>query len=188
MNEIITYVDFYYLEAKPFAERDIYILNNMVLNNISCSNIVKNTLFANIKFDSSKHDKWIITPYSMYQKKLTNGIVFILDEDNVKYNPRQYKYLIIFQNITKVESSYGFLWVKDNQSLARFAIEYIHDEIIHQIIKDLNFWKIEKLYSAIYQEPKISLKEYNKVYKEYVETYRWKNFEEWENLIKTPRI
>lgn len=183
-NQVITKIDVFYLDVKPFIESDIYTFKSLISNNATLSSLISFNSCGEIEFDSDKHETWIINLVDEFKRKHINAIVFNVDDTNIKYNPQQYKYLILFQNITKALNSYGYIWVKEDKSLVRFALDYAYEEIIHHLIKDLNFWKVEKLYNAIYQEPKISLKEFNNVYKEYIETYRWNDFEEWENLSK----
>lgn len=176
---------YYFIDVKPFTYNDIYKINSLLINNPTISSIYDSLYYGKVTFENNKHDLWNIELNTTHNSN-TNCLVIKL-KSNEKVNPQNSQYLVIYQNITKAINSYGCFWINsDNKvKIMHVSIDYVIENILQAIIKDINFWPKQKLYNAICDIDK----EYNavteeQVYKEYIETYRCSTYEKWNSLSK----
>lgn len=179
---------FNYIDIKPFKFNEIYVINSLLKNNVKINSIYTNIYYGNVNFKSNKHDIWDIELFEEYQKTKTNSIILELLEDDF-LNPRKYKYLVIFQNLTNLINSFGYAWVTnkdiDKEEYTNVSIDYEYDTLIKCIIRDINTWPTHKLYNAINNIPrKFNEIEINDIYKEYINIYRALAYEDWENELR----
>ena len=172
-----------YVDIKPFTEKDVYLINKIVLNNPNLLKIYDKFYYGYTQFGTSKHDNWNISFEEKYNNNI-NTIIIKLKQDIIE-NPQNNKYLIIFQNITKSINSYGYFWVNNNDNMdsMHLSIEYLIDYLLYAVNRDMNIWPKVKLYNAIFGIPrKYNSVELEDIYKEYIETYRCKQYAKWKNL------
>lgn len=179
---------FNYIDIKPFKFNEIYVINSLLKNNVKINSIYTNIYYGNVNFKSNKHDIWDVELFEEYQKTKTNSIILELLEDDF-LNPRKYKYLVIFQNLTNLINSFGYAWVTNKdinkEEYTNVSIDYEYDTLIKCIIRDINTWPTHKLYNAINNIPrKFNAIEINDIYKEYINTYRALAYEDWENELR----
>lgn len=176
-----------FLDIKKFKINEISVIQKIMLNNIKISDIYDQAFYGTCTFETVKHDLWKINLSNEYSPK-TNVIVIELKKDKI-LNPKNYAYLVIFQNSTNIIDSYGYFWVKANddlqESVTRICLDHTHDDLLQNIIRDINSWPTVKLYNAINHIPRqFNHHEIQEIYKEYIETYRDPSYQHWESLLK----
>ena len=176
---------YYFIDIKPFTHKDIYKINRLLINNPTISSIYDTFYYGITTFENNKHDLWNISLSNNININ-TNTLVVKLKKDP-KINVQNNKYLVIYQNITKAENSYGCFWINNNNQVKsmHICIDYVIETLLQIIIKDINVWPKIKLYNVICNVDKTyNNVEVEKIYKEYIETYRCSTYEKWENMSK----
>lgn len=176
---------YYFIDVKSFQYNDTYKIKKLLYNNPLISNICEQLYYGIVTFENNKHDSWNIDFQEMFN--INTNIIIIKIKENLKFNPQNNKYLVIYQNITKAQNSYGCFWINSENEVKSMhvSIEYTFEDLLQIIIKDINLWSKIKLYNAISGIPKkFNVIEIDNIYKEYIETYRSKSIEEWESLSK----
>ena len=176
---------YYFIDVKPFQYNDTYKIKKLLYNNPLISNICEQLYYGIVTFENNKHDSWNIDFQEMFN--INTNIIIIKIKENLKFNPQNNKYLVIYQNITKAQNSYGCFWINSENEVKSMhvSIEYTFEDLLQIIIKDINLWSKIKLYNAISGiHKKFNVIEIDNIYKEYIETYRSKSIEEWESLSK----
>lgn len=171
-----------FIDVKPFADKDVYILNKMLLNNSKISEIIEQIYYGNVNFIDNKHSIWDIDLCENFDN---NNVIIVKLKHNIPENPQNNNYLIIYQNLTKALNSYGYFWLnKDNNMTSmHISIEYLMDNLLYLIIQDINLFPKIKLYNAKFNIPKLyNNVELEQIYKEYIETYRTHHYDDWVNL------
>lgn len=174
-----------YIDVKPFSKNDIYRIHKPIVNNASINSIYDSFYYGKVTFENSKHDVWNIETVEDFDNNI-NCLIIKLKTDNIN-NPANYKYLVIYQNITNIQNSYGFFWINkdDKMSTMHICLEYLIDELLHTIVRDIKFWPQMKLYNAISGVYSIhNIVELERLYKEYIETYRCSSYENWMKSFK----
>lgn len=174
-----------FIDVKQFTETDTYIINKMLLNNPKISEIYDSFNYETVHFNNSKHDIWNIDLTEKFENN-TNALVIKL-KTNIKQNPENNKYLVIYQNITKALNSYGYFWIKNNDDMGSMhvSIDYLCDCLLWSIIRDINIWPKIKYNNAVSGIPRIfNIIELENIYKEYIETYRCSKYDKWLELSK----
>ena len=171
-----------FIDIKSFSEKDAYILNKMLLNNPKISEIIDKIYYGDVTFTDNKHSIWEI---EFSEKFINHNAIILKLKQNVKENPENNSYLVIYQNLTKALNSYGYFWLNkdNNMSSMHISIEYLMDDLLYLIIQDINLFPKIKLYNAKFNIPKsYNYVELEKIYKEYIETYRAYHYNEWNIL------
>lgn len=169
-----------YLGITPLKENLVYEIKMMIMNNPLTCGMIEFLGCGHTTFDTDRHENWTIELRDEYKKNKINAIVFKV-LDNEKYNPHKYDYIVVYNNVTKAESSFGYFWYRksDNKMLSRISLDSVSDVIIRCIVRDINSFKVSKLYEAMNKG--LNAIEYDKVYREYIESYRALSYE---NYIK----
>lgn len=173
-----------YIGVSNFKETDINRLKCAILGKPDVNQLVNFEGYGVVEFESNKHDIWNVIFNDKFTRGKINCLVFSVNKDE-KYNPYNYSKLIAFQNLTKNNESYGYVWVKDDgHSLIRFCLDHIDDAIIQHMMQDLNSWKLHHIYAAYSHKPKLNAKEMEAEYKKYIETYRCISYEDWKSSLR----
>ena len=176
---------YYFIDVKPFQYNNIFKLNKLLYNNPIIGNICETFYFGKLIFKNNKHDLWDIELLDNYNSNI-DALVIKIKENSID-NPQNNKYLVIFQNLTKTINSYGCLWINaDNKvKVMHVSIEYMIEDLLQTIIKDINFWPKIKLCNAISDRKyKYNNVEIENLYKEYIENYRCDNYNNWLEMSK----
>ena len=65
------------------------------------------------------------------------------------------------------------------------SIDYIVEDLLQTIIKDIHLWPKVKLYDTILdRKNKHNAIEIENIYKEYIETYRCSDYNKWKDIRK----
>ena len=175
-----------FLDIKKFKLNETNIIQKILLNNIKLLDIYEQIFYGHCTFATPKHNIWKVNLLDEYSTK-TNLIVIKLKKDKI-LNPKNYLYLVIFQNSTNIIDSYGYLWVtgdEQKEAITHICLEHRHDDLLQSIIRDINSWPTVKFYNAINHIPKeFNYKEIQEIYKEYIETYRDPSYQHWESLLR----
>lgn len=180
---------YYFIDVKPFQYNDTFKLIKLLYNNPVIGNICESAYLGKITFKNNKHDSWDIELLDKYSSN-TDALILKIKE-NPKDNPQNNQYLVIFQNLTKAINSYGCLWInKDNKvKVMHVSIEYMVEDLLQTIIKDINFWPKIKLCNAISdRKHKHNCIEIENIYKEYIETYRCDKYDKWLEMSRQYNI
>ena len=175
----INCIDHLYLGVTPLKEKSIYEIKMMMQNNPLTCGMIKYFSCGIVTFDDERHDVWKIELRPEFKKNKTNVIIFEVDTSDVKSNPYGYNYIIVYNNVTKIDSSFNYFWYKEdeNKILSRVSLDEISDKVISSIVRDINSFKVHKLYNTINKG--LNIVEYEKIYKEYIETYRAYSYDEY---------
>lgn len=176
---------YYFIDLKPFQYNDTFKIKNLLYNNPVIGNIYESFHFGKVTFKTNKHDSWDIDIIDTFNSNI-NTIVIKLKE-NQKINPQNNKYLVIYQNLTKAQNSYGCFWINSENKVKSMhvSIEYMVEDLLQTIIKDINLWPKLKLYNTIVDtKNKHNAIEIENTYKEYIETYRCSNYEQWKEMSR----
>lgn len=180
---------YYFIDVKPFQYNNTFKLTKLIYNNPVIGNICEACYFGKLIFKNNKHDSWTIELLDNYNSNI-DALVIKIKENSID-NPQNNKYLVIFQNLTKTINSYGCLWINaDNEvKVMHVSIEYMVEDLLQTIIKDINFWPKMKLCNAISDyKHKYNNVEIENLYKEYIETYRCDNYDNWIEMSKKYNI
>jgi len=185
-NNIIFTCGQCYIHLTNFKEKDASIIVCMFNNSLEISNLLSFNSYGIINFEDPKHQTWNIKLIDSFNKKSTNAIVFNVKEDEYN-NPYNYDKLVIYQNSTKNLENYGYVWIRtfDNHSSIHSYLEYLKDNVMKEIIKDISTWQNFLIYQMLNSNNKLTKIECDKIYKKYIEEYRWGGtYEEWKNSFK----
>lgn len=170
------------LDISPFNTQQIFDFKSLIFNNVILNDFLSFESLCEISFNDDMHKEWNINLTNEFNKRTINGILFYVNYDPSQ-NPSQKKYLLIFQNITKNDKSYGYMWIKENMiGQPTFALEYVTDAVIRSIVKDHYSTIKQNLYKVRSKIP--TIKEYEEAYKYYIETYRYISYDKWKELSK----
>ena len=176
---------YYFIDVKEFTNNSIYKINSLLINNPVISQIYESMYYGETTFDNHKHDNWNIQLTNIFNSNI-NTIVIKLKED-LKNNPQNNKFLVIFQNLTKSQNSYGCFWINSENKVRSMhvSIDYIVEDLLQTIIKDIHLWPKVKLYDAILdRKNKHNAIEIENIYKEYIETYRCSDYNKWKDMSR----
>lgn len=181
----------YYINITNFKEKDVNILIRMFWESPFISQLLSFDSYGIVNFPDSQHKVWDIKTSDTFNKKSTNILIFNVKEDEHN-NPYKYDKLVIYQNSTKNIESFGYTWIRteDDHTSTHSYLEYLKDNIIKELNKDITTWHNYYIYKILYftsnKKDKITFEDSEKIYKKYIEEYRWAGtYDEWKNSFKS---
>lgn len=177
----------YYINLTNFKEKDTQIIRSILLNGSFTSHLLSFNSYGIVSFSDNKHKLWSIKLIDSFNKKSTNAMIFDVKEDELN-NPYHFDKLVLYQNSMKNLESFGYIWIRteDDHTSIHSYLEYEKDNILKQINKDITTWHKHYIFDIYCRPEKATKKEFEELYKKYIEEYRWSgSYEDWQNSFKS---